>query len=250
MKILCPIKRVIDYQVKIRVKSDHSGVETNNVAMGINPFDAIAMEEAVRGKEQGLVKEITVVTIGSQDCVEILRKALAHGADRAILIEKNTPTLAFEVAHCLANYVAQYQPDCVLLGKQAIDDDSNQTGQYLAGLLGWPQAMYASKIEFLGKTAQVTRECDHGLEIVKLTLPAVISADLRLNQPRYLSLPSIIKAKQKPLDMIPYASLSSMSATCVQVVSVSAPAPRQKGMTVESVAELLNYLHDKEALLS
>ncbi|MDA1280922.1 MAG: electron transfer flavoprotein subunit beta/FixA family protein, partial [Chloroflexi bacterium] len=202
MKVLVPVKRVVDYNVKVRVKSDGSGVETANVKMSMNPFDEIAVEEAIRLKESGLVTEIVTVSIGTRACQETLRTALALGADRAILVETSVDPQPLAVARLLEKIAAKESPQLVIMGKQAIDDDSNQTGQMLAALLGWPQATFASKLSIEGERAQVTREVDGGLETLSVKLPAVITTDLRLNEPRYVTLPNIMKAKKKPLDTL------------------------------------------------
>ena len=200
MKVLVPVKRVVDYNVKIRVKSDGSGVELANVKMSMNPFDEIAVEEAIRLKEAGKVEEIIVVSVGPQQAQETLRTALAMGADRAILVKVEETTEPLTVAKLLKGVVDAETPGLVILGKQAIDDDANQTGQMLSALLGWSQATFASKLEIEGESAKVTREVDGGLQVVNVKLPAIVTTDLRLNQPRYASLPNIMKAKKKPLD--------------------------------------------------
>src|SRR3546814_691561 len=200
MKVLVPVKRVIDYNVKVRVKPDGSGVETQNVKMSMNPFDEIAVEEAVRMKEKGTASEVVAISIGVQQCQETIRTALAMGADRGILVKTDIPAEPLGVAKALKAIADKEQPKLIILGKQAIDDDSNQTGQMLAGLLGWSQATFASIVEVAGEEATVTREVDGGLETVKIKLPAIVTTDLRLNEPRYASLPNIMKAKKKPIE--------------------------------------------------
>lgn len=250
VKILCPIKRVIDYQVKVRVKADGSGVETDNVPMSINPFDEIALEEAMRLKEAGLASEIIVVTIGTTVCEDICRKGLAFGADKALLIESNQSLRPQQVAKCLRAIVEQTKPDLVLMGKQAIDDDCNQTGQLLAGYLGWPQATFASKIEVDQQILRVEREVDSGMEVLSLSLPAVVTSDLRLNEPRYLSLPNIIKAKSKPLEIVDIDSLGCDLTDSLETISISAPKVREPGIRVKSVQELVQCLREKEGVIA
>lgn len=250
MKILCPVKRVIDYQVKIRVKTDQSGVETSNVPMSMNPFDEIALEQAVRMKEQGLADEVIAVSIGPAEVTETLRKALAHGADKAFLIETSEALPPPLVARCLQACVQQWQPDLVLMGKQAIDDDSNQTGQYLAGLLDWPQATFASDIKIDDSVITVVREVDGGLQTLQMNCPAVITTDLRLNEPRFLSLPNIVKAKQKPIETL---SLESLGVDCHsrrKILSVNVPPSRKKGQRLETVTALVHQLREIEGVIS
>lgn len=242
MKILVPIKRVIDFNVRIRVKADHSGVETDNVKMAINPFDEIALEEALRLKEADKAEEVIVVSLGTAACQETLRTALAMGADRAILLQTEEALQPLAVAKALQHIVVQQDAGLVLMGKQAIDDDCNQTGQMLAGLLNWPQATFASNVVIDGAAATVTREVDGGLETLAITLPAVITADLRLNQPRYISLPNIMKAKQKKLDTIALDTLPIDVRPRLTALDVSTPPIRQAGIKVNSVAELLEKL--------
>lgn len=247
LKILVPVKRVIHHTVSVRVKADHSGVETENVNMGMNPFDEIAVEEAVRLKEAGLAEEIIAVSIGSSACQETLRTALAMGADRAVLIQTEEVLQPLAIAKLLQYMVQQENPDLVLMGKQAIDDDCNQTGQMLAGLLDWPQATCASKISIENTSAVVTREVDAGLETLRLSLPAVITTDLRLNTPRYLSLPNIMKSKQKKMDMLVAENLGIDLTTHLSVLTVEAPPARKAGVMLDSVAELSDILKERIA---
>jgi len=253
MKILVPVKRVIDYSVKPRVKSDNSGVELSNVKMSINPFDEIAVEEAVRLKEAGKAEEVVVVSIGIDKAQESLRTALAMGADRAILIQAgesvNDDIEPLSVAKLLAKVVAEESPELVLLGKQAIDNDLNATGQMLAALLGWPQATYASKIALQEGSIEVTREVDEGMQTVKANLPAVVSVDLRLNEPRYVKLPNIMKAKKKPLDTKTPDDYGIDINPRLSVVSVTEPPARKAGIKVESVSELLDKLKNEAGVL-
>ncbi|MBD0417296.1 electron transfer flavoprotein subunit beta/FixA family protein [Oryzicola mucosus] len=242
MKILVPVKRVVDYNVKIRVKSDGSGVELANVKMSMNPFDEIAVEEALRLKEAGKAEEVIVVSIGVQQAQETLRTALAMGADRAILVKVDGPVEPLGVAKVLKGVVDAEQPGLVILGKQAIDDDSNQTGQMLAALLGWAQGTFASKVEIDGETAKVTREVDGGLQTVSLKLPAIVTTDLRLNQPRYASLPNIMKAKKKPLDEKSPADFGADVAPRLKVLKTEEPGGRKAGVKVKDVAELVSNL--------
>lgn len=242
MKILVAAKRVVDYNVKVRVKADGSGVDLGHVKMSINPFDEIAIEEAVRLKEQGIAAEVIVATIGGLECQETVRSALALGADCGILIQSDTSLEPLNVAQILKKIVEQEQPQLVILGKQAIDDDCNQTGQMLAGLLGWPQGTFVSKLVINGQQAEVTREVDQGMETLTLTLPAVITTDLRLNQPRYASLPNIMKAKQKPLRIQPLAELGLDIRPRAETLKVSAPAEKKAGIKVKDFNELMNKL--------
>ncbi|MBA2653878.1 MAG: electron transfer flavoprotein subunit beta/FixA family protein [Gammaproteobacteria bacterium] len=248
-KILVSIKRVVDYNVKIRVKSDHSGIETSNVKMSMNPFDEIAVEEALRLKEQGLVNETLVISIGPEGCQEVLRSALAMGIDRAIHILTDQQFEPINIAKILQWVVEKEQPELVVLGKQAIDDDCNQTGQMLAALLKWPQGTFASKVEIQGQEAIVTREVDGGLETLALILPAVITTDLRLNKPRYISLPNIMKAKQKTLETLPFDSLGLALKSHSIVKSITPPSQKKKGVTVESVQELIKKLHEEAKVI-
>ncbi|MFT3742050.1 MAG: electron transfer flavoprotein subunit beta/FixA family protein [Gammaproteobacteria bacterium] len=247
MKILVPIKRVVDYNVKVRVKPDGTGVDTN-VKMGMNPFDEIALEAAVRFKEAGQASEIIAVSIGDETAQETLRTALAFGADRAYLLKTATPLQPLAIAKLLCEFAKSQDIGLALLGKQAIDDDCNQTGQMLAGLLGWPQATFASHIQLTATHATVTREVDGGLETLKVTLPAVITTDLRLNQPRYIALPNIMKARQKPLEILAAESFAIDLQSKLKVLKVSAPAMRTAGRKVSSVDELIQQLKDSQVL--
>ncbi|OFW88706.1 MAG: hypothetical protein A3B66_01345 [Alphaproteobacteria bacterium RIFCSPHIGHO2_02_FULL_46_13] len=254
MKILVPIKRVVDYNVKIRIKPDQSGVELTNVKMSMNPFDEIAVEEAVKLKEKGLASEIVVVTIGAAIAQDVLRTAMAIGADRGILV---TTPLATDlggleplaVAKLLQKLVEKEQPNVVIMGKQSIDDDSNQTGQMLAALMGWPQATFASKVEKVGDTLHVTREVDGGLETVEVGLPAIVTTDLRLNTPRYASLPNIMKAKQKPLETIDSATLGVDTAPRLKMIGLTDPPKRSGGIKVASVDELIAKLKNEAKVI-
>ncbi len=248
MKVLVAVKRVIDYNVKIRVKSDKTGVETANVKMSMNPFDEIAVEEAVRMKEAGVATGIVAASIGPRQCQETLRAAFALGADRGVLVEHEGPLEPLAVARILKGVVEAEAPDLVILGKQAIDDDCNQTGQMLAALLDWPQGAFASKIAFSGGTAEVTREVDGGLETVALTLPAVITTDLRLNEPRYASLPNIMRAKRKPIDVKAPADYGVDPAPRLAVLKVEEPPGRKAGVMVAGVEELVGKLNDAGVL--
>jgi electron transfer flavoprotein beta subunit len=249
MKVLVPVKRVVDYNVKIRVKSDGSGVELANVKMSMNPFDEIAVEEAIRLKEAGKVEEIVVVSIGPQQAQETLRTALAMGADRAILVKTDEQTEPLGVAKVLKGVVEAEQPGLVILGKQAIDDDANQTGQMLSALLGWSQGTFASKIEIAGDKAKVTREVDGGLQTVELKMPAIVTTDLRLNQPRYASLPNIMKAKKKPLDEKTPADFGADVAPRLTILKTEEPGGRKAGVKVKSVAELVDKLKNEAGVL-
>jgi electron transfer flavoprotein beta subunit len=242
MKILVPVKRVVDANVKVRVKADGSAVELANVKMAMNPFDEIAVEEAIRLKEAGKAEEIIVVSIGPQQAQETLRTALAMGADRAILVKTDEQTEPLGVAKVLKGVVDAEQPGLVILGKQAIDDDSNQTGQMLAALLGWAQGTFASKIVLDGDKAKVTREVDGGLQTVELKMPAIVTADLRLNQPRYASLPNIMKAKKKEIASKTVADYGVDIAPRLKVVKVAEPAKRSAGVKVETAADLVSKL--------
>ncbi len=242
MKILVPVKRVIDYNVKVRVKADQTGVDLANVKMALNPFCEIAIEEAVRLKEAGIATEVVAVSIGVKAVQEQLRTALALGADRAIHLETELNLDSLQVAKLLAKLVAEEQPQLVILGKQAIDSDNNQTGQMLAALTGMGQGTFASKVVVNGDKVQVIREIDGGLQTVELNLPAVVSTDLRLNEPRYASLPNIMKAKKKPLDVKAADSLGVSLDSNVTTLKVTAPATRQAGVIVESVAQLVEKL--------
>jgi electron transfer flavoprotein beta subunit len=249
MKVLVPVKRVVDYNVKIRVKADGSGVELANVKMSMNPFDEIAVEEAIRLKEAGKVEEIVVVSVGPQQAQETLRTALAMGADRAILVKVEEAAEPLGVAKVLKGVVDAEQPGLVILGKQAIDDDSNQTGQMLSALLGWGQATFASKLSIEGDKAKVTREVDGGLQTIELKLPAIVTTDLRLNQPRYASLPNIMKAKKKPLDEKTAADFGADVKARLKVVKTEEPSGRKSGVKVKSVAELVDKLKNEAGVL-
>jgi len=244
MKLLVPVKRVIDYNVKPRVKADGSGIDLANVKMSMNPFDEIAVEEAIRLKEKGVATEIVVVSIGPAKAQETLRTALAMGADRAILVTTDADVEPLAVAKILAKIAAEEAPQMVILGKQAIDDDSNQTGQMLAALLGWGQGTFASKVEMEGESVNVTREVDGGLETVKLKLPAIVTTDLRLNEPRYASLPNIMKAKSKPLATKTPEDYGVDIAQRLTVLNVVEPSKRQAGVKVGSVDELIDKLRE------
>jgi len=244
VKIVVGVKRVIDYNVKVRVKSDGTGVELANVKMSMNPFDEIAVEEAIRQKEAGLASEVVVVSIGPQAAAETLRSALAMGADRAILIKHDGVVEPLAVAKALKAVVEAEQPDFVFLGKQAIDDDANQTGQMLAALLGWGQGTFASKLKIEGRTAHVTREVDGGLQTLSLPLPAVLTVDLRLNEPRYASLPNIMKAKKKPIEEKSLESLGIDATPRLKVLKVEEPQARKAGIKVANVGELVGKLKE------
>lgn len=249
MKVLVPVKRVVDYNVKIRVKSDGSGVELANVKMSMNPFDEIAVEEAIRMKEAGTVTEIVAVSIGPQQAQETIRTALAMGADRGILVKVDELTEPLTVAKILKGIVDEEQPGMVILGKQAIDDDANQTGQMLAALLGWSQGTFASEIKVDGDKATVTREVDGGLQTIEIAMPAIITTDLRLNEPRYASLPNIMKAKKKPLDEKSAADYGVDTAPRLKVLKTVEPEGRKAGVKVESVAELVDKLKNEAGVL-
>lgn len=249
MKILVAVKRVIDYNVKIRVKADNSGVETQNIKMAMNPFDEIAVEEAIRLKEAGIASEIVVVSMGTSACQETLRSALALGADRAILVQTEIELQPLSVAKLLKAIVQQENSQLVILGKQAIDDDSNQTGQMLAALLNWSQGTFVSKLVIAGNRALVTREIDGGLENLSLELPTVITTDLRLNQPRYASLPNIMKAKQKPLTIFTPEQLAVDVTSRLTTLKVEMPAPRRAGIKVASVEELIDKLKNEAKVI-
>ncbi|MFN6961525.1 MAG: electron transfer flavoprotein subunit beta/FixA family protein [Rhodocyclaceae bacterium] len=253
MKVLVPVKRVIDYNVKVRVKADQSGVELAGVKMAMNPFDEIAVEEAVRLKEAGIASEVVAVSCGAAVCQEQLRTALALGADRAILVEME-PAQAealqpLAVAKLLKAVCEKERPGLVILGKQAIDDDANQTGQMLAALLGWPQATFASKLVISDGKAQVTREIDGGLETLMVRLPAIITTDLRLNEPRYATLPNIMKAKKKPLDVFKASDLGSDIAPRLATLKVTEPPKRRAGIKVADVAELVTKLKNEAKVI-
>jgi len=247
-RILVGLKRVVDYNVRVRVKSDGSGVETDGVKMSINPFDEIALEEALRIRERGEATEVVVVSIGTAEAQQQLRTGLAMGADRAILVETNSAIDPLSRARVFLELVRREEPGLVLLGKQAIDDDNNQTGQMLAALWARPQATFASKLELDGDSARVTREVDAGLETIEIDLPAVVTTDLRLNEPRYVKLPDIMKAKKKPLDSIAVDDLGIESSPMLRETNFEPPAVRQKGIMVDDVAGLVSALKDKGVL--
>ncbi len=249
MKVLVSVKRVVDYNVKVRVRPDGTGVETANVKMSMNPFDEIAVEEAVRLREAGAATEVVVVSCGPQACQETLRTALAIGADRAILVESNDELQPLAVSKLLKAVVAKESPGLVILGKQAIDDDSNQTGQMLAALLGWPQATFASKVKVEGDKAHVTREVDGGLETLSIKLPAVVTTDLRLNEPRYVTLPNIMKAKKKTLEVLKPDALGVDVAKRLETLKVVEPSKRKAGVKVADVKALLGKLRDEAKVL-
>jgi electron transfer flavoprotein beta subunit len=249
LKILVAVKRVVDYNVKVRVKSDGTGVDLANVKMSMNPFDEIAIEAAVRLKEAGLASEVVAVSCGAAACQETLRTALALGADRAILVETAVELQSLAVAKLLKAIVSREQPQLVILGKQAIDDDANQTGQMLAALLGWPQATFASKLNIEPQRAVVTREIDGGLETLQVSLPAVITADLRLNEPRYATLPNIMKAKKKPLDTVTPEALGVDPSPRLTTLKVVEPVKRQGGVKVADVAELVAKLKNEAKVI-
>ena len=249
MKVLVPVKRVIDYNVKIRVKADQTGVETANVKMSMNPFDEIAVEEAIRLREAGTANEVIALSVGPQQCQETIRTALAMGADRGILIQTDDEVQPLAVAKLLKAVADKEGPDLVILGKQAIDDDSNQTGQMLAALLGWSQATFASKIEIDGGSANVIREVDGGLETLKVTMPCIVTTDLRLNEPRYASLPNIMKAKKKPIDQMVPADLGVDITPRLKTLKVVEPAKREAGVMVEDVAQLVDKLKNEAKVI-
>ena len=249
MKVLVTVKRVIDYNVKVRVKSDHSDVDLNNVKMAMNPFCEIAVEEAVRLKEAGVVTEIVAVSLGSKVCQEQLRTALALGADRAILVESDEVLESLTVAKLLQKVIADEQPSLVIMGKQAIDTDNNQTGQMLAALTGYPQGTFASEVKVDGDKVQVIREVDGGLQTVSLTLPAIVTTDLRLNEPRYASLPNIMKAKKKPLEVKTPADLGVEVKAHTRLIKVTPPAERQAGIKVASVEALVEKLKNEAKVI-
>jgi len=249
MKILVPVKRVVDYNVKIRVKPDGSGVDIANVKMSMNPFDEIAVEEALRLKEAGLANEVVAVSVGPQKAQETLRTALAMGADRAILYKTDLNLEPLAVAKILRHAVEQEKPGLVILGKQAIDDDSNQTGQMLAALLNWPQGTFAFKVAAKDGALEVTREVDGGLQTVSLKLPAIVTADLRLNQPRYASLPNIMKAKKKPLDEHDAAALGIDITPKIKVIKTAEPPTRKAGVKVKTASELVEKLRTEAGVL-
>jgi len=249
MKVLVPVKRVVDYNVKVRVKSDGSGVEIANVKMSMNPFDEIAVEEAMRLKEAGKVTEVIAVSCGVTQCQETLRTAMAIGADRAVLVETDVELQPLAVAKLLKALADKEQPQLIILGKQAIDDDSNQTGQMLAALLGWPQATFASKVVIADGKATVTREVDGGLETIALTLPAIVTTDLRLNEPRYVTLPNIMKAKKKQLEVVKPADLGVDVTPRLKTLKVVEPPKRTAGIVVKDVATLVAKLKNEAKVI-
>ena len=250
MKVLVSVKRVVDYNVKVRVKSDGTGIETANVKMSMNPFDEIAVEEAVRLREAGVVTEIVVVSCGVLACQETLRTALAIGADRAILVETDAELQPLAVAKLLKAVCAKESPELVILGKQAIDDDSNQTGQMLAALMNWPQATFASKLTVADKKAQVTREVDGGLETISIKLPAIVTTDLRLNEPRYVTLPNIMKAKKKTLENLKPDALGVDVAPRLKTLKVMEPPKRKAGIKVPDAAALVDKLRNEAKVIA
>lgn len=249
MKVLVPVKRVIDAYAKVRVKSDESGVDTQNIKMSMNPFDEIAVEAAVQLKEKGIVSEIVAVSIGPAACQETLRTALALGCDEARLIEHDADLEPFIIAKLLQQVVSNEQADCVIMGKQSIDGDNNQTGQMLAALLNWPQATFSSELSFQDGTVEATREIDGGLETIAVKQPCVITTDLRLNEPRYASLPNIMKAKKKPLSTQAASELGVSLEGKISTIKVSAPTQRQAGVTVDSVEELVEKLRNEAKVI-
>lgn len=249
MKVLVPVKRVVDYNVKVRVKSDQTGVDIANVKMSMNPFDEIAVEEATRLKEKGVATEVVAVSCGVTQCQETLRTAMAIGADRAALVQTDVELQPLAVAKLLKAVTEKEQAQLVILGKQAIDDDANQTGQMLAALLGWPQATFASKIEIEGDSAKVTREVDGGLETISVKLPAIITTDLRLNEPRYVTLPNIMKAKKKQLDTYTPEDLGVDVTPRIKTLKVSEPPARKAGITVPDVATLVDKLKNEAKVI-
>jgi electron transfer flavoprotein beta subunit len=249
MKILVPVKRVVDYNVKIRVKPDGTGVDLMNVKMSMNPFDEIAVEEAIRLKEAGKATEIVVVSIGTASAAETIRTALAMGADRGILVKTDATVEPLAVAKLVKAVIANEAPGLVILGKQAIDDDMNATGQMLAAMLGWPQGTFASRVEINADSVNVTREVDGGLQTIGLTLPAIITTDLRLNEPRYASLPNIMKAKKKPLDETTAEALGIDISPRLEVLKTSEPAIRKAGVKVASVQELISKLKNEAGVI-
>ena len=249
MKILVPVKRVVDYNVKVRVKNDNSGVELENVKMSMNPFDEIAVEEALRLKEKGIANEVVAISIGGSQVQETIRNALAMGADSGIFVESNDNLEPLNVAKIISSIAKKENVDLLILGKQAIDDDMNATGQMIAALLEWPQATFASKVEISGKTAIVSREVDGGIENIEISLPAVISTDLRLNEPRYASLPNIMKAKKKPINEIKLENLGVEIKKHLSILKVEEPAKRQSGIMLKTVDELVDKLKNEAKVI-
>ena len=249
MKVLVPVKRVVDYNVKVRVKSDNSGVELDNVKMSMNPFDEIAVEEALRLKEKGIVTEVIAISIGSTQVQETIRNALAMGADSGIFVEATNNLEPLNIAKIISSIVKKENIHLLILGKQAIDDDMNATGQMIAALLGWPQATFASKIDILDEKAIVSREVDGGIENIEVSLPAVISTDLRLNEPRYASLPNIMKAKKKPINQIQVDELNLKIEKRLEILKVEEPAKRQSGIMLKTVDELVDKLKNEAKVI-
>lgn len=249
MKILVPVKRVVDYNVKVRVKNDNSGVELENVKMSMNPFDEIAVEEALRLKEKGIANEVVAISIGASQVQETIRNALAMGADSGIFVESNDNLEPLNVAKIISSIAKKENIDLMILGKQAIDDDMNATGQMIAALLDWPQATFASKVEISGKIAMVSREVDGGIENIEISLPAVISTDLRLNEPRYASLPNIMKAKKKPISEIKIEDLNIEIKKHLSILKVEEPAKRQSGIMLKTVDELVDKLKNEAKVI-
>ena len=249
MKILVPVKRVVDYNVKVRVKNDNSGIELENVKMSMNPFDEIAVEEALRLKEKGIANEVVAISIGASQVQETIRNALAMGADSGIFVESNDNLEPLNVAKIISSIAKKENIDLMILGKQAIDDDMNATGQMIAALLDWPQATFARKVEISGKTAKVSREVDGGIENIEISLPAVISTDLRLNEPRYASLPNIMKAKKKPISEIKIEDLDIEIKKHLSILKVEEPAKRQSGIMLKTVDELVDKLKNEAKVI-
>ena len=249
MKVLVPVKRVVDYNVKVRVKSDNSGVELDNVKMSMNPFDEIAVEEALRLKEKGIATEVIAISIGSTQVQETIRNALAMGADSGIFVEANNNLEPLNIAKIISSIAKKENIHLLILGKQAIDDDMNATGQMIAALLGWPQATFASKIDISDKKAIVSREVDGGIENIEVSLPAVISTDLRLNEPRYASLPNIMKAKKKPINQIQVDELNLKIEQRLEILRVEEPAKRQSGIMLKTVDELVDKLKNEAKVI-
>ena len=249
MKILVPVKRVVDYNVKVRVKNDNSGVELENVKMSMNPFDEIAVEEALRLKEKGIANEVIAISIGATQVQETIRNALAMGADSGIFVEYNDNLEPLNIAKIISSVAQKENIDLMILGKQAIDDDMNATGQMIAALLNWPQATFASKVEISGKIAKVSREVDGGIENIEISLPAVISTDLRLNEPRYASLPNIMKAKKKPINEIKIEDLEVEIKKHLSILKVEEPAKRQSGIMLKTVDELVDKLKNEAKVI-
>ena len=249
MKILVPVKRVVDYNVKVRVKNDNSGVELENVKMSMNPFDEIAVEEALRLKEKGIANEVIAISIGASQVQETIRNALAMGADSGIFVESNNNLEPLNIAKIISSIAQKEKIDLMILGKQAIDDDMNATGQMIAALLDWPQATFASKVEISGKIAKVSREVDGGIENIEISLPAVISTDLRLNEPRYASLPNIMKAKKKPITEIKIEDLNIEIKKHLSILKVEEPTKRQSGIMLKTVNELVDKLKNEAKVI-